>query len=493
MNMFVFTMNSKLLGEIMLYDVVIIGAGISGTMLARELSRYRLHVAVLDKENDIANETTMANSAIVHTGYDPDDGTLKAKLNVSGAILYNTICDELNCKIKNVGSFVVACGKEEESHLGILADRAKRRGISFEFLGGNQARALEPNLSDSVTKVLSFPGTSVIYPWEVAIACMQVAVNNGTELYLNHEVNSISKNGATYIIKAGDDEFETKMIINASGTGAAKISNMISPEATNFEVIPKRGEYYVISNDVHIVDHVIFPVPTSKGKGVLAIPTVYGNTLIGPNSEPLEHDANVGTSAAGAKYIQENISKIIKNVPIRKSIRTFAGLRPSTTSKDFIIEPLKDNENFINVASIESPGLASAPAIALYAIENYVMPALKPEINEKAVMTRSKPLVIADLSDEERDEAVKKNPQFANMVCRCEKISEGEIVAAIHDSCGARSVKGVKKRVRPGMGKCQGGFCEPKVVAILARELGISPVEVVLDGQKSQILEKENR
>lgn len=477
----------------MLYDVVIIGAGISGTMLARELSRYQLHIALIDKENDIANETTMANSAIVHTGYDPEDGTLKADLNVRGARLYPEICRDLDCKIKNTGAFVVACGREEEAHLDILAARAEKRGILHEFLGGNQARTLEPNLSENVTKALSFPTTSVIYPWEVAIACMQVAVKNGVDLFLNHEVMDIIRENNKYIITAGTESFETKMVINASGTGAAKISKMVSHDKTNFEVIPKRGEYYVINNDVHIVNHIIFPVPTAKGKGVLAIPTVYGNTLIGPNSEPLTHDANVGTSAEGAKYIQENISKIVKNVPIRKSIRTFAGLRPSTNSKDFIIEPLKDNKNFINVASIESPGLASAPGIAHYVIDNYIIPELEPEINKDAVMTRKKPVVVAELSDSERAKLIRNNPQYGNMVCRCEKISEGEIVAAIRDCCGARSVKGVKKRVRPGMGKCQGGFCEPKVLEVLSRELGISPVDVVLDSLSSHILEKENR
>ena len=454
----------------MLYDIVIIGAGITGSMLARELSRYELKVAVLDKENDIANGATMANSAIVHTGYDPVDGTLKAELNVKGARKYPKICEDLHCHIKNTGAFVVACGQEEEKLLDVLAERAVCRDIPHEFLSGDDAHAVEPNLSDNITKVLSFPTTSVIYPWEVAIACMQVAVGNGVELFLN-----------------------TKVLLNASGIGASEICHMVTEDA-GFEITPRRGEYYVISNDEHIVNNIIFPVPTAKGKGVLAIPTVYGNTLIGPNSEQLEDNITTATSTGGARYLRENIAKILKTVPLHKSIRTFAGLRPSSTSKDFIIGPLDDeNPNFINIASIESPGLASAPAIADYVIEHFITDRFFLKENPDAVMTRDKPIVISELSEEEREKLVRANSQYANIVCRCETISEGEIVSAIHEVCGARSVKGIKKRVRPGMGKCQGGFCEPKVVEILARELNCSPVDIVQDGQYSKILERENR
>lgn len=475
------------------YDIVIIGAGITGSMLARELSRYELKIAVLDKENDIANGATMANSAIVHTGYDPVDGTLKAELNVKGARKYPKICEDLHCHIKNTGAFVVACSDEEEALLDVLAERAVCREIPHEFLSGDEARTVEPNLSDNITKALSFPTTSVIYPWEVAIACMQVAVGNGVELFLNHAVSNIDKDTEGYVITAGSETFHTKVLLNASGVGAADICRMVT-ENVGFEVTPRRGEYYVISNDEHIVNNVIFPVPTAKGKGVLAIPTVYGNTLIGPNSEQLEENITTATSVRGASYLREHIAKIIKTVPLHKSIRTFAGLRPSTNSKDFIIEPLgSEHPNFINIASIESPGLASAPGIADYVIEHFVKDRLCLKENPGAVMTREKPIVVSELSEEERGELIRENSQYANIVCRCETISEGEIVAAIHEVCGARSVKGIKKRVRPGMGKCQGGFCEPKVVEILARELKCSPVDIVQDGKHSQILEKENR
>lgn len=473
-----------------MYDAVIIGAGITGTMLAKDLSRYQLKVALLDKENDIADGATMANSAIVHTGYDPEDGTLKAKLNVEGARMYEQLCKDLGCKYKVVGAYIAACGEEEEKHLDVLADRAERRGIEHAFLSGDEAREEEPNLNDQVTKVLSFPTTAIIYPWEVAIACAETAVNNGVEMYLNTAVSGIEKNESGYVVKAGDKRFETKTVINAAGVCADQIARMVV-ENPGFEMKPRKGEYFVIDNSVHYVHHVIFPVPSAKGKGVLAVPTVYGNTLLGPNSTYIASTTDTGTDFQGMDYVRENVSKIMKNVPLRYSIRNFAGLRPSSSSSDFIIdEPVK---NFIDVASIESPGLASAPAVSKYVIENLLKNDLKLEENPSAVMTRERPLVMAELTPEERAAKIKENPLYGKIICRCEQISEGEIVDCIHRPCGARSVKGVKKRVRPGMGRCQGGFCEPRVVDILARELKESPLDVVLDSKKSRILESENR
>ena len=426
-----------------MYDAVIIGAGITGTMLAKDLSRYQLKTAVLDRENDIADEATMANSAIVHTGYDPADGTLKAELNVRGARMYEQLCRDLGCKYQVNGAYIAATSSEEEAHLEILADRAERRNIPYEWLSGDEARKEEPNLNDSVTKVLSFPTTANIYPWEVAIACAQVAVNNGTELHLNSEVTSIDRTDQ--------------------------------------------------DNDVHYVKHTVFPVPSSKGKGVLAVPTVYGNTLIGPNSTYVENTVDTGSTFQGLDYVREHILRVMRTAPLNKSIRNFAGLRPSSSSSDFIIEEPEDAKHFINVASIESPGLASAPAISEYVIEHFVSHMLDLKENPDARMTRKRPLVMAELTPEERAEKIRENPMYGRIICRCEQISEGEIVDCIHVVCGATTVKGVKKRVRPGMGRCQGGFCEPRVVEILARELHISPLEVVLDQKDSKILEEVNR
>ncbi len=474
-----------------MYDAVIIGAGITGTMLAKDLSRYQLKTAVLDRENDIADEATMANSAIVHTGYDPADGTLKAELNVRGARMYEQLCRDLGCKYQVNGAYIAATSSEEEAHLEILADRAERRNIPYEWLSGDEARKEEPNLNDSVTKVLSFPTTANIYPWEVAIACAQVAVNNGTELHLNSEVTSIDRTDQGYVVHTKDHDYETKVVINAAGVSADQICAMVS--RPSFKMTPKKGEYFVIDNDVHYVKHTVFPVPSSKGKGVLAVPTVYGNTLIGPNSTYVENTVDTGSTFQGLDYVREHILRVMRTAPLNKSIRNFAGLRPSSSSSDFIIEEPEDAKHFINVASIESPGLASAPAISEYVIEHFVSHMLDLKENPDARMTRKRPLVMAELTPEERAEKIRENPMYGRIICRCEQISEGEIVDCIHVVCGATTVKGVKKRVRPGMGRCQGGFCEPRVVEILARELHISPLEVVLDQKDSKILEEVNR
>lgn len=475
-----------------MYDILIIGAGIAGCMLAKDLSRYKLKTIVLEKNNDVADEATMANSAIVHTGYDPEDGTLKAALNVRGAAMYKDLCDSLHCIYKEVGAYVAACGEEEEKHLDVLADRAERRGIPFRWLSGEEARQNEPNLSDYVTKVLDFYTTAIIYPWQVAIACMEVAVNNGTELYLNEEVISIDREDGIYHVHTKDKVFDTKIIINASGIAADKINQMVTDKCS-FRITPRKGEYFVLDSDVHYVDHIVFPVPGPSGKGVLAVPTVFGNTLIGPDSVYIDGDPDTATTAEGMDIVRQNINKTMKNVPYGKVIRTFAGIRPSSTSHDFIIAEADGAENFINVAGYESPGLASAPAMSEYVMQKLLSGKISLKENPAAVMTRKAPLVMASLNKEERDNVIRSNPLYAKIICRCEQISEGEIVDCIHSPVGARSVKAVKKRVRPGMGRCQGGFCEPRIVSILARELHISPLEVVLDSPASRILIKENR
>lgn len=475
-----------------MYDIVIIGAGIIGTMLARDLSAFHLETAVIEKNSDVADGTTMANSAIVHTGYDPEEGTLKAKLNVQGARLYPKLCQDLACHYKTVGALIAACGKEEEKHLDILAQRADERGIPYRRYDGNQAGEVEPGLSENVTAVLDFHTTAVIYPWEVAISCMENAMNNGTQLYLNETVTSIDSTDNGYCVHTDHRDFETRMVINCAGICSASIHDMITTER-DFTITPRKGEYYVLDQDARPVSHIVFPVPGPKGKGVLAVPTVYGNTLIGPNAMDMEDQIDVSTTYEGLAYVRQAISKTIANVPWNGNIRTFAGLRASSSRHDFIIEEVKGHPGFIDVCGIESPGLASAPAISQYIVNTFVIPCLEPEKNESACMTLQPQVYMNELSDEEKNAKILSNPLYAKIICRCENISEQEIIDCIHRPCGARSIKGVKKRVRPGMGRCQGGFCEPRVLSILARELGISVMDVCLDGPGSEILRKENR
>ena len=476
-----------------MYDIVIIGAGITGTVLARELARYDLKIALIDKENDIACGATMANSAIVHTGYDPEDGTMMAKLNPEGCRLYEQLCNETGCCYRVTGAFIAACGEEEEKHLDILAERADKRGIEYRFLDGNAARGIEPALSDDVTKVLDFYTTAVIYPWEVAIACAEVAVRNGMELYLNSPCTGIGRTEGGYIVHTPGKDLECKLVVNAAGVYAEEIAKMVS-EQVRFHITPRRGEYYVLDDTAQPVQHIIFPVPSKeKGKGVLAVPTVHGNTLLGPSSDVIDSLDDNGTSTEGLGYVKKNIYKLLKDPMLYRSMRTFAGLRPSSNVRDFVIEEAPDAEGFINASCIESPGIASAPAIAKYIVSELISKRL--ELNEKpgADLTRKPPIVMRTLTPEQRTELIKKDPAYGRMICRCCQVSEGEIVACIHSICGARTVKGVKKRTGPGFGRCQGGFCEPLVVGILARELGCDPTEIVLDSAKSKILESENR
>ena len=475
-----------------MYDVIVIGAGITGTLIARQLSCYDLKVAVVERCSDVADGATMANSAIVHTGYDPKDGTLKAELNVQGARMYKKLCDDLGCLYKVVGSYVAACGKEEEEHLAVLKDRAERRGILVEEMNGEEARTHEKNMSDDVSAVLYFPETAVIYPWEVAIAAMENAMENGVELYLDTTVQNMEKKDGRYVVQTDHGLFETKMVISCAGTHAKEIASMVSAEVP-YDITPRKGEYYVLDQNTDFVHSIIFPVPGVKGKGILAVPTVYGNVLIGPNSAYCSDTDDVDHTTEGLSEVKAGIVKTMKNVPFHKVIRNFAGLRPSSTMHDFVIQEYPDAKHFIDVACIESPGLASAPAIAQYVMEHFVLSKLHCEKKVSFTLKRQRPLVIDELTVEERNAVIRNNPLYGKIICRCETISEGEIVDSIHRPCGARSIKGVKKRVRPGMGRCQGGFCEPLVAKILARELGIPLEEVTLDGRTSEILKGENR
>ncbi|MBP3890852.1 MAG: NAD(P)/FAD-dependent oxidoreductase [Solobacterium sp.] len=459
----------------MKYDITIIGSGIIGSSIAYRLSKYDCSILVVDKENDVANEVSMANSAIVHAGHDPEEGTLKGKLNVLGSRMYPQLCKDIGAHYKPVGAFTVMHSKEQQATFDALVERAKARDIPYEVLSAEEAKKQEPNLTDEVIQVLSMPTTAIVIPWEVALKQLQVAVLNGTEVKLNCEVQSITPNEDGYTLHTNQGEIETKIIINSAGLYADEVARMVGLEVE--DVIPRRGEYFVLSHDAkNFAHHIIYPIPTAKGKGILAVPTVDENILLGPNAEGIEDKQGVNTTIEGLNYIRKELLTSVKNVPFYNIIRTFAGIRPSIASKDFIIE--KPIENFINLLGIDSPGIASAPAIAEYVEELLELPyPIKENYETKNPYT----FRFQELSVEEKDAYIKEHPTYGNIVCRCEQVSEGEIVACIHEVLGATSIKGVKKRVRPGMGKCQGGFCQPLVLEILARELHCKPEEVQYD------------
>ncbi len=471
-----------------MYDIIIIGAGVVGGLLAHRLSKYDLKVAVLEKDNDVANEATSANSAIIHSGHDPKTGTLKAKLNLRGNALYEDLCKELKVDFHRNGAFVVACSEEELDKLNQLYQQAMDRNVPVRMIDREEAIRLEPNLSDNVIKAIDLPSTGLVSPWEVTIAAIEDAVNNGVDLYLSSKVVAISKKDGYFDITTNQGIHQASIIINSAGLYADDIYHMVSNQAA-YSVKPRRGEYYVLDRaERPVVKRTIYPLPSDKGKGVLVVPTIHNNILLGPNSDFISDKEGKDNTAEALAYIKREVSKTVKNIPMHTVIRTYVGLRATPEDHDFIIEESKDVPGFINLIGIESPGLASAPAISEYVVEKLISK-IRPIKEKTTPRVERRPWVILNrLTIAEKQKWFEKDNKFGQMVCRCELVSEGEIVDVIHRNVGAKTIKAVKRRVRAGAGRCQGGFCEPRVINILARELNISPTEVLLDADDSKIL-----
>lgn len=465
-----------------MYDITIIGAGITGALIAHKLSKYNLCVLLLEKENDVSAGATGANSAMIHSGHDPKPGTLKCKYNVLGNKMYPDLCKELKVAFKQIGAFVVATDNEEEEKLEVLINQCKERNIPYEILSGEVARKLEPNLSDSVIKALSLPTTGIITPWEVTIASIEEAMLNGLELKLNYEVKNIKKENDIFLI---NNEIKTKIIVNCAGVHCDDITNML--RVSPYKVEAKKGEYYVLDHTGDkLVSRVIYPVPTAKGKGVLAIPTVHNNILLGPNSD-LSEDKDDTSTGSGLDYVKREINKTIKNIPYNKMIHNYAGLRPHIDLNDFYIQEDDQIENFIHIAGIESPGLTAAPAIAEDVVENIIIP--KFNIDKKANYQRRKEFIkMYELNDKQKAEVINNDKDYGKIICRCEKISLGEIKDAINRKCGATTIKGVKMRCRPGMGRCQGSFCESEVFKVLLNESKQNAKDIKLNKNGSEIV-----
>ncbi|WBW99246.1 NAD(P)/FAD-dependent oxidoreductase [Oceanirhabdus sp. W0125-5] len=472
----------------MIYDVAVIGAGVIGTFIARELSRYDLSIALIERDSDVANGTSKANSGIVHAGYDVEEGTLKAKFNVKGNEMYEKVCSELHVPFKRIGSLVIATNEEEMQHIQMLYDRGIKNGVtSLKILDKEEVRLLEPNLDEDVIGALHAATCGIVGPFELTIALAENAVDNGAELMLNSEVIDLkrTKDGFNIQLKDGN-KIKSKYVINAAGVYADIINNFVSND--KIDITPRKGEYFVFDKEVGaLVNSVIFQCPTKLGKGVLVTPTVHGNILVGPNAENIEDKEGIDTTADGLHYLRDKASKTTKKIPFNKVITSFAGLRAVDTSGDFIIGESSDVEGLINVAGIQSPGLSSAPAIAKYIVD--IIKTKIPNVKEReCFINRREEIRLMELSNEEKQEVINRDKRYGNIVCRCEWITEGEIVDAIHRNAGATTVDGVKRRVRPGMGRCQGGFCGPRVVEILARELKVSPEEILKGNSGSNIL-----
>ncbi len=467
-----------------MYDVAIIGAGIIGTMTARELAKYDLKICILEKGNDVAVGATKANSAIVHAGFDAEEGSLKARFNVKGSKMMKKVTDELGVKYKNNGSLVVGFNADDYRVLVELLERGRNNGVEgLEILEGDALHKIESTLSENIKYALYAPTGAIVCPYELAIAACGNAMDNGAELKLNFEVTQIDQKDDMYEIKSENESVNARIVINAAGVYADKIAAMIGDDS--FKIHPRRGEYILLDKECgEMVSHTIFRTPSKMGKGILVSPTVDGNLLLGPTSEDMEDKANTATTSEGLSKIIAEACENINAIPLNKTITSFCGLRAVGDTGDFIINSPK--KGFINLAGIESPGLSASPAIA-----EYVAGMLKEdfELKEKASYNpkRQSMHYFRNASVEEKQKIIKENPAFARIICRCEGVSEGEIVEAIHKNPAARDLDGVKRRTRAQMGRCQGGFCVPYITEILSRELGIAYEEVTKNGGDSKM------
>ena len=479
-----------------MYDVIIIGSGVTGSAVARELSRYKLNVCVLEKEEDVCCGTSKANSAIVHAGFDAAAGSLMARFNVRGNEMMDDISRDLDVPFKRNGAMVVCINESEKDGLQDLYDRGIANGVKgMQILTREEALEKEPNLSENVVAALYAPTSGIICPFILNIAMAENANANGVEFFFNTEVEAITpavcdKSGdSIWKLRTNNGEYKAKYVVNAAGVYADVFHNMVS--ADKIHITPRRGDYCLLDKSAgNHVSHTIFPQPTKFGKGVLVAPTVHGNLIVGPTAIDIDDREGNNTTAEGINALIAKAGDHVRNLPIRQVITSFAGLRAHEDGHEFIIGEVKDAPHFIDCAGIESPGLTSAPAIGEY-VGAMLKEKMGLEEKEEWIGTRKGILNPADLSIEERNELIKKEPAYGRIICRCEMITEGEIIDAIHRPLGARSLDGIKRRTRAGMGRCQAGFCSPRSMEIINRELGI-PMEKItkLGGDSKMVLER---
>ena len=462
-----------------MYDVTIIGGGVCGAAVAMYLSKYDLKCCLLEKDNDIAIGTTRANSGIVHAGYDPEPDTLMARLNVRGCELIEDLCQQLNIPYKKCGSMVISFDSKDEAHLQQLYERGIANGVrGMELIDKETLLEREPNLSDNVTGALYASSAAIVNPWRLCLGMAETAAKNGVEFYLDSEVTAIEKINGAFRVTAGGKEYDTRFIINAAGLYADKVAALAG--AQDFEIFASKGQYFLLDKTSSwLVNSVIFQCPTEKGKGVLISPTADGNIIVGPNAEKDNERDDVSTTREGLDFVAQEAAKTSKLVDYRENIRSFSGLRANSDKKDFIIGESALCRHFINVAGIKSPGLSSSPAIGEYVIE--ILEDCGLIMTEKAEWSYPEPhICFAELSNEEKAEICKRNPKYGNVICRCNVVTEGEILDALDSSyIKPRTLDGIKRRTGTGMGRCQGGFCGVRVHEILCKYYGV-PAETVL-------------
>lgn len=470
-----------------MYDVIIIGAGVSGAAIARELSRYQVRACVLEKEEDVCCGTSKANSGIVHAGYDAQPGSRMAELNVKGNRMMKALSEELDFSFRQNGSFVVCTEEEALPRLYELYERGQKNGVKdLQILSRDEAFAMERNLAEETAAVLYAPTAGIVCPFGMNIALAENAYANGIEFYFDTEVKEIRKLDDGFVLETSGGTYKTRYVVNAAGVYADRFHNMVSEEKVH--ITPRKGEYFLLDKSAggHVA-HTIFSLPGKYGKGVLVAPTVHGNLLVGPTAADITDKEGTNTTADGLAFIREKAGTSVKNLPLKNVITSFAGLRAHEDGHEFIIGEAEDAPGFVDCAGIESPGLTSAPAIGAMVAE-LLKEKLQLKDNPSFVPERKGILNPALLTMEKRNRLIQNQPAYGNIICRCEMISEGEILDAIHRPLGARSLDGVKRRTRAGMGRCQSGFCSPRTMEILHRELKIPMEELTKSGGKSRLI-----
>ena len=475
-----------------MYDVLIIGGGVTGSAIARELSRYDLKTALFEKGEDVCSGTSKANSGIAHAGFDAAPGSLKAKMNIRGSQMMEELSRKLDFPYKRNGSLVLCFDEKDRPRLEKLLQQGKENGVEgLEILEKKELLALEPALSEEVVCALHAPTGGIVCPFKLTIALAENAAVNGVEFHLNEGVKRVQPGTVEgYTVETGKGTYETRIVVNAAGLYGDEIHNQVSGE--KLHITPRKGEYCLMDKKVgQLVSHTIFQMPTAMGKGVLVTPTVHGNLMVGPTATDISDKEGVDTTAEGLDEVLKKAALSVKSLPRGVTITSFAGLRAHEDHDDFILGEVKDAPGFFDAVGIESPGLTSAPAIGEWMAEKIVEKLRKTQkVEEKKAFQETRKDIpnIASMDQAEAAALIAENPAYGTIICRCEKVTEGEIIDAIRRPLGARSLDGIKRRTRAGMGRCQAGFCSTKVMDILARELGIPLEEVTKAGGASRML-----
>jgi glycerol-3-phosphate dehydrogenase len=470
-----------------MYDVCIIGAGVIGSSVARALSKFALKIVVLDKEHDVCEETSKANSGIVHSGYDAHPGSMKAKMNILGSKIMEKFCKDLDIPYYRNGSLVLAFSEGDLPKLESLKKQGDANGVEgLKILTKTEVLAMEPNLSDSVAGALYAPTGGIVDPFKLTIAQAEVAAQNGVEFRFDTKVTDVEKPGDHFVIYTNKGELTSAVLVNCAGVYADDINNQLS--SRKLRITPRKGEYCLFDKEVgNLVKKTIFQLPTVLGKGVLVTPTPDGNLLIGPTANDIIDKNDNSTTPEGLNSVIARARQSVKTIPMGFVITAFAGLRATEQNGDFVIGEAEDVPGFFNAAGIESPGLTSAPAIGNL-LSDLIAQRLVAKEKDHYITTRKDIPHFESLSIDEKAALIRTNPEYGKIVCRCEMVTLAQIKEAIHRPLGATTLDGIKRRTRAGAGRCQAGFCSPRVVEILSKELGVDPRDIVKSNPNSLML-----